>query len=102
MNALGIELIGKDITGFFQRATLETIREREEKGIVRQDIINLLMQAKKGKTVHSNNVEEKLIDGFAAVQESDIGRSDVNRVWDDDDLAAQAFIFFFAGFDTVR
>lgn len=30
-----------------------------------------------------------------------MGKSSVKRQWDDEDLAAQCFIFFLAGFDTV-
>lgn len=101
MKALGVELIDKDITEFFQHATIETMKVREEKGIIRHDMINLLMQAKKGKLVHNNNVEEKSAEGFATVEESQLGQSEVKRVWDDDDLAAQCMLFFLAGFDTV-
>jgi len=65
-------------------------------------MINLLIQAKKGKLTHEKEgKEEKLQEGFATVEESQVGRSLVGRKWDDDDLAAQCFIFFFAGFDTV-
>lgn len=101
MKFLGFELFDKDITEFFQKATHETMKVREEKGIVRPDMINLLMQAKKGQLAHNNNIEEKTVDGFATVEESQLGKTDVKRVWDDDDLAAQCFLFFLAGFDTV-
>lgn len=101
MKMLGIDLIDRDIINFFQKATIETMKIREEKGIVRHDMINLLMEAKKGQLAHNNNVEEKVADGFATVEESQVGKSAVKRVWDDDDLAAQTFLFFLAGFDTV-
>lgn len=101
MKFLGIELFDNDIIEFFQKATHETMRAREEQGIVRPDMINLLMQARKGQLTHNNNTEEKTVDGYATVEESQIGQSEVKRVWDDDDLAAQCFLFFLAGFDTV-
>ncbi|XP_065080292.1 probable cytochrome P450 9f2 [Ochlerotatus camptorhynchus] len=39
--------------------------------------------------------------GFAVVGESSIGKSSHNRVWSDNELAAQCFLFFIAGSDTV-
>lgn len=101
MRFLKISLFSKEIENFFQEAVHETMKYREEKGIVRHDMINLLMQAKKGKLSHETKAEEKIADGFATVEESQLGKAQVKRVWDDDDLAAQCFIFFFAGFDTV-
>lgn len=101
MKIMNIHLIDENINDFFRQATVETMRIREEKGIVRHDMIHLLMQAKKGQLVHNNNVEEKTADGFATVEESHIGKAEVKTAWDDDDLAAQCLLFFLAGFDTV-
>lgn len=101
MKLLGIHMIDKDINAFFKSATTDTMQTREQLGIVRHDMINLLMEAKKGQLTHNNNVEEKTSEGFATVEESQIGKSEVKRVWDDDDLAAQCLLFFLAGFDTV-
>lgn len=102
MKKLNINLIDKESSDFFQEAITETMKIREQKGIIRHDMINLLLQARKGQLAHNNNSEEKSTDGFATVEESDLGKSDVKRIWDDADLAAQCFIFFLAGFDTVR
>lgn len=49
------------------------IKVREEKGIVRPDMINLLLQTRKGgksKYEESTNVET----GFATVEEADFGK----------------------------
>lgn len=104
MKILGVSLIDKDINEFFKNATIDTMKFREEKGIVRHDMINLLMQAKKGQLNPNvnNNMEEKTVDGFATVEESQVGKSEVKRIWDDNDLAAQCMLFFLAGFDTVN
>lgn len=102
MKFVGVTLIDSDINQFFREATVETMKVREQKGIVRHDMINLLMQARKGQLAHNSHAEEKTSDGFATVEESQMGKSEVKRVWDDDDLAAQCMLFFLAGFDTVR
>ncbi|PNF31079.1 hypothetical protein B7P43_G16515 [Cryptotermes secundus] len=60
---------------------------REEKGIVRPDMIHLLMQTKKGTLQGDDN-------GTTNVKST-------NTKWDDDDITAQAFLFFLAGFDTA-
>ncbi|CAL1686478.1 unnamed protein product [Lasius platythorax] len=60
---------------FFKRIVGETIRTREEEGIVRPDMIHLLMQAqdKDGPSNHKMTL---------------------------DDIVSQAFVFFLAGFET--
>lgn len=97
MKALEIKLFDQETTDFFQKAITETMKIRETKGIIRHDMINILMQAKKGKLTHEKEKEEKVFEGFATVEESNVGKIEVKRMWDDDDLTAQAFIFFFAG-----
>lgn len=100
MKALKISISSKKAETFFRETVHDAMKVREEKEIVRYDMINLLMQAKKGQL--SNSVKEKkmIIEGFATVEESQVGQ--VKTVWDDDDLAAQALIFFLAGFDPVK
>lgn len=100
--ALRMNYSDAETTKFFQDAITETMKVREEKGIVRKDMIHLLMDAKKGKLSYEKAKEEKVTDGFATVEESHVGQAEVKTKWDDDDLTAQCFIFFFAGFDTVR
>lgn len=100
MKYLNISFFDARVNVFFQDAILNTIKVREEKGIIRHDMINLLIQAKKGRLTH-DSTDEKVTDGFATVEESQMGKESVKRKWDDDDLAAQCFIFFLAGFDTV-
>lgn len=89
MRALKITFFGQEASDFFQEAVCGMMRIREEKGIVRNDMIHLLMQAKKGKLSHEPKEKETFAEGFATVEESQMGKSQVTRVWDDDDLAAQ-------------
>ena len=102
MKAFGITMFGKKLEIFFQEAVHDMMKYREEQGIVRNDMINLLIQAKKGNLSHDTTEDQKVTESFATVEESQLGKSQVKTIWDDDDLAAQCFIFFFAGFEPVR
>lgn len=101
MKRIGIRLLNKEACDFFEGVFYETLKTRERHGIIRNDMINLLLETKKGKLIHNEKAEEKIPDGFASVEESNVGISVVTRKWNDQDLAAQCFIFFLAGFETV-
>ncbi|KAJ8926642.1 hypothetical protein NQ314_020976 [Rhamnusium bicolor] len=79
---LKVTLFSKEVSEFFKNLVGGTIRIREEKGIVRPDMIHLLMEARKG--IHKHEENGTIDTGFATALESDI-----------------ALIFFFAGFDSV-
>ncbi|KRT84340.1 cytochrome P450, partial [Oryctes borbonicus] len=87
---------------FFVKIIKEAIHMRETQGIVRPDMINQLLEARKGKVCDDSSTE--VIDtGFATVQESSIHTTNnsTNKKLSDLDIAAQALVFFFAGFDSV-
>ncbi|EFA09239.2 cytochrome P450 9Z1 [Tribolium castaneum] len=69
-----VRFFSKSVANFFTNLIKGNITKREEFGIVRPDMIYLLMEARK-------NVSNEPIS--------------------DEDITAQALIFFFAGFDTV-
>ncbi|XP_044253641.1 cytochrome P450 9e2-like isoform X2 [Tribolium madens] len=69
-----IRFFSKSVANFFTNLIKVNIANREEFGIIRPDMIYLLMEARK------NNLNEPI---------------------SDEDITAQALIFFFAGFDTV-
>lgn len=95
-----VKLFDSEVDQFFKETVHSLMKYREENGIVRQDILNLLMEAKNGNLINSKEIkDEKIIDGFATVQESKIEASNIN--WSDQEIEAQAFTFFFGGFDTV-
>ncbi|XP_019875690.2 cytochrome P450 9e2-like [Aethina tumida] len=97
---LKVKLFTKEVSTFFKDLIIETIKTREEKGIVRPDMINVLMEARKGLHKYEENSGD-IDTGFATVEESEIGKSNKNISLTDDDVTAQALIFFFAGFDAV-
>nr|CAI5852944.1 unnamed protein product [Callosobruchus analis] len=91
---LKIPLFDKEVKDFFYHLVDETIKAREEKGIVRPDMIHLLLEARKGKIKPE---DETTIDaGFSTVQES----TDIKEI-SNQDIASQAMVFFFGGFESV-
>lgn len=98
---LNLKFLPETVTTFFRSILLETMDNREKNNIVRPDMIHLLMQAKKGKLVHEEKSSKDVAAGFATVEESAVGTKTVTREWSDDDLIAQAVLFFLAGFETV-
>ncbi|XP_045497418.1 cytochrome P450 9e2-like [Colias croceus] len=98
---LKMTLFSKAVTKFFTRLVLDTMNNREENNIIRPDMIHLLMEAKKGRLIHDTNTKENIKAGFATVEESTVGQNNNKRAWTDNDLIAQAVLFFIAGFETI-
>jgi cytochrome P450 family 9 len=67
-------------------------------------LIQLLLQLKKGQSIQSADdiTQPTMADtGFAIVEESEIGKRTDKRQWNDEELMAQCFVFFLAGFETA-
>jgi cytochrome P450 family 9 len=100
---LRFKLFADEVGIFFNKLVKENIQSREKHGIVRPDMINLLMEARKNgslKYEESNSVPDA---GFATVHESEIGKTPKQHKIQitDQDITSQALIFFFGGFDSV-
>lgn len=101
MKLLDIQFIEKKVSIFFKSMVMDTIAIREEKNIFRPDIINLLMNVRKGIHAQPTVEDKNSNDGFATVEESHVGKATVKREWTDNEIVAQCFLFFLAGFDTA-
>ncbi|KAJ3645296.1 hypothetical protein Zmor_022962 [Zophobas morio] len=95
-------LFSKEVGNFFTNLVKSNIQSREKHGIVRPDMIHLLLEARKNGLKHDET--QPLQDtGFATVTESEINTNPKNTKTEitDQDITAQALVFFFAGFDSV-
>lgn len=86
---------------FFVSVIDTTVKEREKQKIVRPDLMNLLLEARRNGVALKHEEQNGLTEtGFATVEESSFGK-ETKTTLSDSDLYAQCLIFFFAGFDTV-
>ncbi|CAG9854600.1 unnamed protein product [Phyllotreta striolata] len=100
-NLLKLRLFKKEVMDFFIRTIEDTVEMRKKEGIVRPDMIHLMIEAQKGSS--GGNKEAEVEDrSFSAQTEADLGGApDVQRGLTNVDIAAQALIFFFGGFESV-
>ncbi|KAL1509591.1 hypothetical protein ABEB36_004302 [Hypothenemus hampei] len=99
---LRLTFISKVAGEYFKSVIHETIKTREEKGIVRNDMINLLLENKKGKV--SNEAEPTKDTGYSTVKEYSDTTKLKAKYYQNltiDDITSQALIFFIAGFETI-
>ncbi|KAF5285373.1 hypothetical protein FQR65_LT13263 [Abscondita terminalis] len=98
----GGQMFSKKVRTFFTSLVKNTIQLRNEKGIIRPDMLHLLMEAQKGRLKYEEN-DTATETGFAAVEESEMGKTERKRKFQitDETITAQVLVFFFAGFDTV-
>lgn len=75
MQIFKISLFDREVGRFFLSLVEQTIKIREEKGIVRPDLINLLLEARRGdqKQEETTNVET----GFSTVEEANLGKGEM-------------------------
>lgn len=92
-----------EFMNYFRSLVQDAIKYREAHDIIRPDMIQLLMQAKKGtlKLAVDENTENSSA-GFATVEEHHAASNSeqVHHMLEDDDLTAQCFVFFLAGFES--
>ncbi|XP_058462575.1 cytochrome P450 9e2-like [Malaya genurostris] len=99
MSYLGIDFIEHKHNAYFSALIKNAVNLRETQGIFRPDMVHLLMQARKGTLKHQHEKFQK--EGFATVEESDMGKGDTLHSMTEVEMIAQCLIFFLAGFDTV-
>lgn len=101
---ISLKVFPSEFMNYFRGLVQDAIKYREAHDIIRPDMIQLLMQAKKG-TLKALAVDENTeigSAGFATVEEHHAGsNSELSHgMLEDDDLTAQCFVFFLAGFES--
>ncbi|KAI4464094.1 cytochrome p450 [Holotrichia oblita] len=87
---LNLKLFTEEVRNFFVNLIKETIHLRETKSIIRPDMINLLLEARKGgRYIDPTGNETIYTESKIKIELTDL------------DITAQALVFFFAGFDSV-
>ncbi|XP_017769441.1 PREDICTED: cytochrome P450 9e2-like [Nicrophorus vespilloides] len=98
ISILGLKVFTDEIGDFFRSVINETIDMREKKEIVRPDLINLLLEARSGKLQEENTAVKE---SFAETKEYSLNKK-INKIKiTNEDITAQALIFFVGGFDTT-
>lgn len=97
---LNIKFMSDKLSNFFKSLIVDTMNERESKHIYRPDMINIIMQVRKG-SLNKDGQDEKPDENesFATVTEFS-SKADAKNEWSDDELVAQCLLFFLAGFET--
>lgn len=97
---LGLQILSSDLYQFFHRIVIDVMDERDRKNITRPDVIQLLLQAKKGqlRSSEKQEVDDSELANFSANIEYDVGsKSKTVSHFTNEDWIAQGFIFFAAG-----
>ncbi|XP_053690938.1 probable cytochrome P450 9f2 [Sabethes cyaneus] len=94
-----LDMIDKEQAVYFSDIIKHTVQTRESKGIIRHDMIDLLLQARKGTLKHHQETEVN--EGFATVEESDVGKGQVTKTMTETEMIAQCLIFLLGGFESV-
>ncbi|KAJ3645291.1 hypothetical protein Zmor_022957 [Zophobas morio] len=99
---LKVTLFSKEVSEFFSNLVETNIHSRQKHGIVRPDMIHLLVEARKNgfKDEETEPIQDT---GFATAADHDVNKTPKNTKIKitDQDIASQALSFFFAGFDSV-
>lgn len=85
---LGFSLVAKDVEDFMINLVSKTIEHRERNGIQRKDMMQLMLQLRNSGSVSINDQQWNL-DSSATVKNLTINQ-----------VAAQVFVFFVAGYET--
>lgn len=99
---MDLQLFDDEVAAFFRGMVMSNMETRAKEGIFRPDLINLLMQIRKGENIQSTAADDnKGTDGFATVEEFSAGKKSSKVEYTDEEIVAQCFLFFFAGFDPI-
>lgn len=80
---MGIKLVRDDVSEFFMKVVRDVVEYREKNNIKRNDFMDLLLQLKNEGRLNDDNKNDKKMEKLTL-----------------EEIAAQVFVFFLAGFET--
>lgn len=90
---LGVQVIDPGVTKFFKDVVSQMISQREEHGIKRHDFMDLLIELKNKGTLENDS-------GNGLISNDEDAETTEEIELDENTIAAQAFVFFAAGYET--
>ncbi|KAF2897584.1 hypothetical protein ILUMI_08592 [Ignelater luminosus] len=104
MKLFNMTVLSKRVSTFFRHIVKESIQQREDEGLIRPDMIHLLMQARKGQLKYEDEHENNEDEGTAMFDKCPNPNEKVEKrnslELSLDDITAQALIFLFGGIET--
>lgn len=102
LKLFGVKLFPKASTEFFVDIIDTTMRERQQKKILRPDLIHLLLELRRnsGSTLQYEE-QDKVTESGPVSGESAYSKQSKHKELTDDEIHAQCIVFFVGGFDTV-
>ncbi|KAK4885982.1 hypothetical protein RN001_002253 [Aquatica leii] len=96
-----VKMFSTRISNFFLRITKETISYRKQTGLYRPDVMHLLIEAQKGRLTYDD--DDLVVSGYSGIDDFyPIKPNFSNKTpITDEDIASQAFVFFFGSYDTM-
>ncbi|XP_060522638.1 cytochrome P450 9e2-like [Cylas formicarius] len=98
--AFKIPFFNRKIRNFYNTIVGDTIKAREEQNIVRPDMINILLEARKGLSNKYMNRNATNMDDYSDELVEKLKSKRIVELTDQD-ITSQAMIFFLAGFDPL-
>lgn len=99
---LKLRFLSEEMVSFLEKHIIDAMNNREKHDLYRADIIQILLQIKKGQLQKNEQLDETGLAIFAANIEYDVGVKKAEINWTKEDLLAQGLIFFTAGADTTK
>lgn len=99
---LKLRFLAKENVDFLERHIIDAMDNRDKNNLYRTDLIQILLQIKKGQLQKDEQLDESELANFSANVEYDVGAKKAEINWTKEDLLAQGLIFFTAGADTTK